>query len=60
MQAWLAFARHGDPNPPGSTDWPRYDERQDLLRAFDDNPRLVPDDRRDALDFLDRYFDPRR
>lgn len=60
MQAWLAFARQGDPNPPGSADWPRYDERQDLLRAFDDEPRLVPDGRRDALDFLDRYFLPRQ
>ncbi len=39
QDAWLAFARTGDPGP----DWPRYDLDRRTVRAFDDPVGLLED-----------------
>ena len=35
MDAWIAFARGGDPNHAGSPDWPRYDETRRATMIYD-------------------------
>ncbi|KAM5127478.1 fatty acyl-CoA hydrolase precursor, medium chain-like [Mantella aurantiaca] len=32
MRYWANFARHGDPNGPGLSPWPRYNETEDYLQ----------------------------
>lgn len=39
QDAWLAFARHGDPGP----DWPRYDLDHRQVRDFDADPGILQD-----------------
>jgi para-nitrobenzyl esterase len=46
QDAWVAFARHGDPNHPGLPHWPRFDVERNELLVFDAAPRLVPDPER--------------
>ncbi len=42
-EAWLAFARTGDPNHPGLPDWPRYDAGARATMIFDTECRVVND-----------------
>jgi para-nitrobenzyl esterase len=46
MDAWLAFARSGDPNHPGLPAWPSYDTEKRLLMEFGERCAAVrgPDD----------------
>ena len=44
-EAWLAFARSGDPNTPAIPHWPAYDLEQRATLVFDDETRLAPDHR---------------
>jgi para-nitrobenzyl esterase len=41
--AWLAFARSGDPNAPGLPQWPRYDAERRATMVFDVTSRVVDD-----------------
>jgi carboxylesterase type B len=34
MDAWIGFARAGDPSPPGTESWPAYDERSRATMVF--------------------------
>jgi para-nitrobenzyl esterase len=42
-EAWLAFARSGDPNHSGVPTWPRYDVDRRATMIFDDECRVVED-----------------
>jgi para-nitrobenzyl esterase len=42
-EAWLAFARTGDPNHPGLPAWPGYDTDRRPTMIFDADPRVVGD-----------------
>jgi para-nitrobenzyl esterase len=41
--AWIAFARTGNPSHPGIPDWPTYDVRRRPTMVFDVDSRLVDD-----------------
>ena len=34
--AWIAFARHGDPNHPDLPQWPRFEPQTGSTMIFDD------------------------
>lgn len=42
-EAWLAFARTGNPNAPGMPDWPAYDASTRATMVFDLKSRVVND-----------------
>jgi len=42
-EAWLAFARSGDPNHAGLPTWPRYDTGRRSTMIFDDECHVVDD-----------------
>ena len=44
-EAWIAFARNGDPNHPGLPEWPVYDPEQRATMLFE-VPSLVENDPR--------------
>jgi para-nitrobenzyl esterase len=46
--AWVAFARTGDPNHPGLPAWPRFDARRGALMLFDNEPVVLDDPDRAA------------
>ena len=52
-EAWLAFARSGDPNHPGLPTWSPYDAERRATMVFDVEPALVDDPRRRELDLID-------
>jgi len=55
QRAWLAFAKHGDPNAEGLPDWPRFaDGTRSVLRLAPD-PSLVEVPRRAHLAFIDAH-----
>ena len=41
--AWIAFARTGNPNTPGLPEWPRYDAARRATMVFDTTSRVVDD-----------------
>jgi len=41
QDAWLAFAKSGDPNGPGESEWPSYDLARRATRVFDVHDRVV-------------------
>jgi para-nitrobenzyl esterase len=42
-QAWVAFARTGDPNHPGLPEWPSYDTDRRATMRFDRRSQVVLD-----------------
>lgn len=53
QDAWIAFARHGDPNHAGLAAWPRYDAAQRMVMCFDSRSEA----RSDPAEFaLRRYW----
>lgn len=53
--AWLAFARHGDPNHKGLPDWPTYDRARRQVMLFDVPARVARDPFRAERQFMQRY-----
>jgi para-nitrobenzyl esterase len=43
--AWLAFARTGNPSHPGLPEWPAYDQENRATMVFDDQSRVINDPR---------------
>jgi len=41
--AWIAFARSGDPNHPGLPAWPKFDPAAGPTMIFDDQCRVAND-----------------
>lgn len=47
--AWIAFARTGDPNTAALPDWPRYDTRRRATMVFDAGKTRIVDDPEGAV-----------
>ena len=43
QQAWIHFARSGDPNHPGLPHWPRYDQKSRATMEFGPDSRVIDD-----------------
>jgi para-nitrobenzyl esterase len=43
QDAWVAFARTGDPNHPGLPDWSAYETTRRATMLFDATSRVVDD-----------------
>ncbi|NPU83669.1 MAG: carboxylesterase family protein [Syntrophaceae bacterium] len=50
---WVNFARTGNPNGPGLSDWPAYDSESDLNLEFSDTLRINRNLFRKECDFID-------
>jgi para-nitrobenzyl esterase len=59
-QAWIAFARNGDPNYEGLPHWPRYDEDTRSTMLFDVPCRVEDDPRREERQVWKEMIAPRR
>jgi len=44
-EAWLAFARSGNPNHPGLPEWPQYDSKTRATMVFDNKLQVINDPR---------------
>jgi para-nitrobenzyl esterase len=52
---WVAFAKTGDPNGPGRSNWPVYNAEQDVLANFTEKGVIVqPDPLRVQLDLMEQ------
>jgi para-nitrobenzyl esterase len=51
-EAYIAFARKGDPNHPKIPQWPPYDLSRRATMAFDLVPKLIDDPRRQEREFF--------
>ena len=47
MDAWLGFARRGEPGHPGLPEWPRYDAERRAVLELGREPRLHEDPQRE-------------
>ncbi|HVM99172.1 MAG TPA: carboxylesterase family protein [Caulobacteraceae bacterium] len=54
-EAWLAFARTGDPNCPAIPDWAPYDLERRPVMLFDVGPEVASDPHRDERLAMARY-----
>ncbi len=53
--AWLAFARSGDPNHKGIPHWPPYDLAKRPVMLFETPAKLEADPFKPEREFMDRY-----
>lgn len=56
-EAWLAFARSGNPNHAGLPTWPRYDAEKKATMVFDNKPQVVNDPRGKERAVIDSALD---
>ena len=57
---WTNFAKHGDPNGPGVSEWPAYSSATLATMHFNDVPQAGPVANLAKLKVLDAYFAWRR
>ena len=60
QDAWIAFARHGDPNHGKLQQWPRYDHAHRWTMLFGDRNRLVADPERRLRSYWEQLWQDRR
>ncbi len=53
--AWLAFARTGDPNHKGIPHWPAYDTAKRSVMLFEVPPKVADDPFKPEREFMSRY-----
>ncbi|MEZ5707972.1 MAG: carboxylesterase/lipase family protein [Blastomonas sp.] len=53
-QAWIAFARYGNPNAPGLPYWPPYDSEHRATMIFDVKPGVINDPDGEIREVLQR------
>ena len=53
---WVNFARTGDPNGKGLTNWPEYDETQDQWLVFGLTDTVQQRVAKERLDYLEAHF----
>lgn len=58
QDAWVAFARTGDPNTPGAVPWPRYDMTTRPTMQFGEEVTVLEDPSVDARDLWYRVSTP--
>ena len=58
QEAWIAFARTGDPNAPGAVAWPRYNRTTRPTLELGDEIRAVDDPHADTRELFDRVSVP--
>ena len=56
-EAWIAFARHGDPNARGLPFWPAFDEQKRSAMIFNDESKVQQDFFREQGTFLSSLDD---
>ncbi|MBY8338087.1 carboxylesterase family protein [Alteriqipengyuania sp. NZ-12B] len=54
--AWIAFARTGNPNTPALPQWPTYDTRTRATMIFDLDPQMVQDPDGEERELLQRLL----
>ena len=54
--AWIAFARTGNPNTPALPQWPTYDTRTRATMIFDLDPQVVQDPDGEERELLQRLL----
>jgi para-nitrobenzyl esterase len=59
-EAWIAFARTGDPNTPKSKlpKWPAYDAKKRATMLFNNESKVAPDPAREERIVLDKVLNP--
>ncbi len=56
---WTNFAKTGNPNGAGLTDWPRYDPQSDLWMTFNPEIEVKASVRAEKLDIMERALSSR-
>jgi para-nitrobenzyl esterase len=57
---WINFARTGDPNGAGRSEWPAFTKANEKVMQFDAAPAMRPTPNRAQLEALDAYYAWRR
>jgi para-nitrobenzyl esterase len=57
---WTNFAKYGDPNDKGVSEWPAFSDANPKVMYFSQTPHLGPVPSTEALKSLDAYFEWRR
>jgi para-nitrobenzyl esterase len=56
---WVAFARSGNPNSPGASQWPNYAPTGETLMSFGKDGAIAgPDPAQARLDYIDQSYPP--
>jgi para-nitrobenzyl esterase len=57
---WTNFAKYGDPNGKGVTEWPAFSDANPVVMYFNQTPHTGPVPSAESLKVLDAYFSWRR
>ena len=56
MSYWVNFARTGDPNGPGLTPWPAFDDNAMTAMTFANTTQAGPTPNLDKIRAFDAYY----